>query len=96
MEWRLVEGKIRGIYHTRWELLKRILKNMTCQRATIEKKPKIVPERKSVAGTHQTRLQRWNRRVWTTLWSWLGPRQIFPALDDLQLLCAYVDVHEEI
>lgn len=41
---------------------------------------------------------RWKRlwgRTCTKIWSWLGPRQIFPALDDLQLLCAYVDVHEE-
>lgn len=37
----------------------------------------------------------WIRRAWLKIWNLIGPRQIFPALDDLQLVCAFVDVHEE-
>eukprot|EP01056_Protomagalhaensia_sp_Gyna25_P002147 Protomagalhaensia_sp_Gyna_25__2146@NODE_2164_length_1251_cov_18_496700_g1788_i0_p1_GENE_NODE_2164_length_1251_cov_18_496700_g1788_i0NODE_2164_length_1251_cov_18_496700_g1788_i0_p1_ORF_typecomplete_len389_score54_88_NODE_2164_length_1251_cov_18_496700_g1788_i0841193 len=45
------------------------------------------------------RMPRWQRvtgALWSWLWAALGPRQTFPALDDLQLICAFVDVHEEL
>lgn len=45
--------------------------------------------------SEESKWRKMNRRFWTSLWSLVGPRQIFPALDDLQLLCAFVDVHDE-
>eukprot|EP01054_Gregarina_sp_Poly1_P001891 Gregarina_sp_Poly_1__1890@NODE_1492_length_4004_cov_60_929388_g988_i0_p1_GENE_NODE_1492_length_4004_cov_60_929388_g988_i0NODE_1492_length_4004_cov_60_929388_g988_i0_p1_ORF_typecomplete_len756_score113_08Na_H_Exchanger/PF00999_21/2_4e08NrfD_2/PF14589_6/0_18_NODE_1492_length_4004_cov_60_929388_g988_i03332600 len=36
------------------------------------------------------------RKILISSWSWLGTRSTFRTLDDLQLICAFVDVHSEL
>eukprot|EP01053_Blabericola_migrator_P004963 Blabericola_migrator_1__4962@NODE_2583_length_2574_cov_541_213004_g1042_i1_p1_GENE_NODE_2583_length_2574_cov_541_213004_g1042_i1NODE_2583_length_2574_cov_541_213004_g1042_i1_p1_ORF_typecomplete_len719_score132_40_NODE_2583_length_2574_cov_541_213004_g1042_i13372493 len=95
VEWILTAGKLRrNGPPTRWI---RMFKKLCCCCCRRQERRRLSTSLSSLwASRSMPRWQRILRAVWTSLWSAVGPRQTFPALDDLQLLCAFVDVHDEL
>eukprot|EP01054_Gregarina_sp_Poly1_P000965 Gregarina_sp_Poly_1__964@NODE_1234_length_4694_cov_90_419278_g58_i1_p1_GENE_NODE_1234_length_4694_cov_90_419278_g58_i1NODE_1234_length_4694_cov_90_419278_g58_i1_p1_ORF_typecomplete_len355_score35_87_NODE_1234_length_4694_cov_90_419278_g58_i11181182 len=98
VEWILTAARLRrhGPSKACMKLV-RFCRKICCSGCRRRSSPKMSTSLSSpVTSRRMPRWQRMLRALWTSLWSALGPRQTFPALDDLQLVCAFVDVHDEL
>lgn len=94
IEWNLIVNKLRGGTETKWYKCCKVCRKLFCRSSRIMTSNSMVKRRPS--WEPETRWHWFLRKVLISSWSWLGTRSTFRTLDDLQMICAFVDVHSEL
>eukprot|EP01053_Blabericola_migrator_P002893 Blabericola_migrator_1__2892@NODE_1830_length_3728_cov_110_996995_g1172_i0_p1_GENE_NODE_1830_length_3728_cov_110_996995_g1172_i0NODE_1830_length_3728_cov_110_996995_g1172_i0_p1_ORF_typecomplete_len1209_score175_15Na_H_Exchanger/PF00999_21/2_8e08Na_H_Exchanger/PF00999_21/5_2e38Cation_efflux/PF01545_21/0_095Cation_efflux/PF01545_21/2e03Cation_efflux/PF01545_21/1e04Ctr/PF04145_15/4_8e03Ctr/PF04145_15/1_7_NODE_1830_length_3728_cov_110_996995_g1172_i03743628 len=92
IEWELLTHQLRGGQATKQFKLRKLLHKLCCR------PPPIAHQQAPRRHRNWRPEKRWKyllRKVLIQSCSWLRVRSTFRSLDDLQMICAYVDVHKE-